>query len=139
MLNYLITCGTSVDIPDKLFTVTSTIILLIEIAIPVLLIIFGMLDLGKAIIAQKEDEIKKGQQTFLKRVIAAVIVFLVVVVVKLLVSFIASDNADSSKITTCLECFVNGPKSDKCTNPKTTTSSEGTGSGSQGENPMEKK
>ena len=135
MLNFLIKCGTSIEIPDKLFSVTSTIILLLEIAIPILLIIFGMLDLGKAVVASKEDEIKKGQQTFLKRVIAAVIVFLVVVVVKLVVSFVASDNPNSANITNCLECFVNGPSSDKCTNPKdNNTTPEGTGSGEQGGN-----
>ena len=44
--------------------IISTIILAIQIAIPVLLIIFGMLDLGKAVVASKEDEIKKGQQIF---------------------------------------------------------------------------
>ena len=43
-------------------------VLLLKIVIPILLIIFGMLDLGKAVVASKEDEIKKGQQMFVKRI-----------------------------------------------------------------------
>ena len=82
----------------------STIVLVIKIVVPILLIIFGMLDLGKAVVASKEDEIKKGQQLFLKRVISAVIVFFVIQIVQLLIGFISKD----SDVTKCFNCFVNG-------------------------------
>lgn len=82
----------------------STIITIIKIVVPIILIIFGMLDLAKAVTASKEDEIKKGQQTFIKRLIAAVIVFFVVQVVQIVVSF-ASD--DDETIMDCFNCFVN--------------------------------
>lgn len=83
----------------------STGILIIKIVVPILLIIFGMLDLGKAVVASKEDEIKKGQQTFIKRVISAVIVFFVIQIVQLLVSFISNRDQNISR---CFNCFVNG-------------------------------
>ena len=38
---------------ESIQSIVSTIILAIQIAIPVLLIIFGMLDLGKAVVASK--------------------------------------------------------------------------------------
>ena len=38
------------------------IIPLIQIGIPIILIILGMLDLGKAVVASKEDEIKNAQK-----------------------------------------------------------------------------
>lgn len=82
----------------------STIITIIKIAVPILLIIFGMLDLGKAVVAAKEDEIKKGQQTFIKRAIAAVIVFFVIQIVQIVVRFV-SGGTDSMA---CFNCFVNG-------------------------------
>ena len=82
----------------------STIVLIIKIVVPILLIIFGMLDLGKAVVASKEDEIKKGQQLFLKRVVSAVIVFFVIQIVQLLIGFISKD----SDVTKCFNCFVNG-------------------------------
>lgn len=87
----------------------STAILIIKIVVPILLIIFGMLDLGKAVVASKEDEIKKGQQTFLKRVISAVIVFFVIQIVQLLVSFISNSDQNVSR---CFNCFVNGKIAD---------------------------
>ncbi len=85
--------------------VVSMIITIIKIVVPILLIIWGMLDLAKAVMAQKEDEIKKGQQTFIKRLIAAVIVFFVITVVQMVVTFISNDN---DNITNCFNCFVNG-------------------------------
>lgn len=96
-------CG--FDIPDQLAEVISLIIMLIQYAVPLLLIVFGMLDLGKAVIASKEDEIKKGQQMFIKRLIAAVIVFFVVAVVKLVVSLAAGEE-DKESIRNCIDGLV---------------------------------
>ena len=98
------------NIPGKLINVVYTIILVLKFGIPVLLIIFGMLDLGKAVIASKEDEIKKGQQMFIKRLIAAVIVFFVVAVVELVVTLASGDemkeaNGDNS-IVSCIRDII---------------------------------
>lgn len=82
---------------------------IIQIAVPILLIIWGMLDLLKGVISQKEDEIKKGQQVFVKRLIAAVIVFFVVVIVKLVIDVVASaggDGLDSKKIIDCIDAIL---------------------------------
>lgn len=98
--------GFSDYIDVKLPDTVHKIILLIQIAVPVVLVIFGMLDLFKGITAQKEDEIKKGQQTFVKRLLAAALVFFVVLVVKLLIGFVAGD--DKASITNCANCFING-------------------------------
>jgi len=114
LINILdVTCGAAgntLSMDPKIPDLVSKAILLIQIVVPVLLIIFGMLDLGKAVMAQKEDEIKKGQQTFIKRLIAAVIVFFVVVVVKLVVGLVA-DSSNSGAISNCLDCFLKGSKS----------------------------
>lgn len=79
---------------------------MIKIGVPILLIIFGMMDLGKAVMAQKEDEIKKGQQTFIKRLIAAVIVFLVAFIVQLVIGLIAPKN-ENNNMWNCVDCFIN--------------------------------
>lgn len=86
------------------------VVQVIKIAIPILLIIFGMLDLGKAVVASKEDEIKKGQQTFVKRLVAAIIVFFVSLVVSIVVKF-ASSKEDPT-IINCMNCFINGTVND---------------------------
>jgi len=79
-------------LPSKIAYLIHVVILAIQIVVPFLLIIWGMLDLGKAVVAQKEDEIKKGQQIFVKRLVAAAIVFFVVVIVQLVITLVAGDD-----------------------------------------------
>ena len=55
---------------------------LIQLGIPIILIILGMLDLGKAVIASKEDEIKAAQKLLIKRAIYALAIFFVVLIVQ---------------------------------------------------------
>ena len=100
------TCGgTNLIFSGTFPYIVSTIVTVIKIAVPILLIIFGMLDLGKAVIASKEDEIKKGQQTFIKRAIAAVIVFFVIQVVQIIVRFVSGNDQN---IASYFNCFING-------------------------------
>ena len=103
-------CGSDAT---EIMNLTSTIVTLIKIGVPILLIIFGMLDLGKAVMAQKEDEIKKGQQMFIKRLIAAVIVFFVVFIVSFTLKIFASNDTN---IWTCVDGFINGPSASETTN-----------------------
>ena len=51
-------------VPNAMFNVVATIVKLIKIAVPILLIIWGMLDFTKSVIAKKEDDIKKYQKAF---------------------------------------------------------------------------
>lgn len=115
-------CSIDAEIDVKIANAVHTIILIIQIVVPVLIVIFGSLDFAKAVIAQKEDEIKKGQQTFIKRLVAGIIVFFVVVIVKLVVSFAAGNEKDANgeltkdTIINCANCFLNGANetSGKC-------------------------
>lgn len=93
------------DIDMKIPNTISLIIKIIRVAAPVLLVIFGSIDLMKGIIAQKEDEIKKGQQIFIKRLIAGALVFFVFVIVQFLISLVADDKGS---IMDCANCFING-------------------------------
>lgn len=96
--------GAEGGIPSKIAYLVHLGILAIQIVVPILLIIWGMLDLGKAVVAQKEDEIKKGQQTFMKRIAAAAIVFFVVTIATLLINLISDD---STTITGCIDSIIN--------------------------------
>lgn len=93
-------------IDEKIPKTVSMIVTLIKIAVPVLLAVFGMLDLTKGIMQQKEDEIKKGQQLFIKRLIAGVLVFFVFSVVQFVIGLVA-DGSDRKGIMDCVQCFIN--------------------------------
>ena len=96
--------GSNVKIDEKIPNAVHTIIVAIKIVVPILLVVFGMIDLVKGIMAQKEDEIKKGQNIFIKRIITAAIVFFVISIVQLIISFVADDEG----IMNCANCFING-------------------------------
>ncbi|MBR3210257.1 MAG: hypothetical protein IKF82_08375 [Bacilli bacterium] len=104
-------------IPNVLFNVVSVIIRLIKIAVPVLLIIFGMIDFAKSVVAKNEDDVKKYRKQFFSRVVSAVIVFLIVFVVQFAVNLISSvedqvneDGTTVSDIWSCSKKFINGVK-----------------------------
>ena len=83
LMNSEYTCGgTNLIFSGSFPYIVSTAVLVIKIVVPILLIVFGMLDLGKAVMAQKDDEIKKAQQTFVKRLVSAALVFLVILIVQ---------------------------------------------------------
>lgn len=86
---------------------TSTIVDLLKIAIPIILIILGMLDFGKAVMAQKEDEIKKSQGLFVKRLLSAALVFFVFIIVEVVFNLVTSDDPDQENIWNCVNCFIN--------------------------------
>ena len=102
-----VSCGNVTGIPEKIPELTSFAITVIQIAIPIVLVVMGSLDLFKGLSAQKEDEIKKGQQMFIKRLIYAAIIFFVIVVAKLLISVVA-DSTTSNNIAECIDCFLSG-------------------------------
>lgn len=62
----------------------------VRVAVPIILIVLGMLDFAKGVMAQKEDEIKKGQKMFVKRLIAAVIFFLISTIVSIFMDIMSS-------------------------------------------------
>lgn len=49
---------------QPIWSVVGFIVKSIWIGIPILLIVLGMIDLGKAVIASKEDEVKKATKAF---------------------------------------------------------------------------
>ena len=78
-------------------SILKAVVNLIQWGIPIILILFGMIDLGKAVMAGKEDEMKKAQGTLIKRFIYAVAVFLVVFLVQLVMNIVSESGADDSE------------------------------------------
>lgn len=116
-----VTCGAvgaGFTIPAALVGLISTTVTIIKVGVPIILIVLGMIDMGKAVASQKEEEIKKGQKILLSRCIAAAIVFFVVAIVQLLLSIIStsvSDNTTDKKnsIWYCV-CMLSGGKEESC-------------------------
>lgn len=76
---------------------------IICIAVPIIMILMGTIDLFKAVTAGKDDDIKKKQKALITRIIAGVLVFLVPTIVSVLMNLIGV-----SKWRTCWNSAKNG-------------------------------
>ena len=74
-----------------------------KIVIPLLVIIYGMIDLGKAVVASKDDEIKKAAKQLLIRIIAGIVIFFIPTIVGF--AFSLADAAGAS-YTMCENCIT---------------------------------
>lgn len=80
------------------------IIFVIRIVIPILIILLGTIDLGKAVMAGEDKQIKEAQKMFIKRLIYGVAVFFVVTIVTAVFSMIG--NATEASSSVCLKCVA---------------------------------
>ena len=92
--------------------IIKSVILLLQIGVPIALILFGIIDISKAVTAGKEEDMKKSQSIFIKRIIYAVAFFLVITIVKLVMNMVATSgvkNLDGTDLdvnswSTCWSC-----------------------------------
>ena len=75
---------------QNVFGLLGIVVTAIKVAIPIILIVFGMLDMGKAVTSGKDDEIKKQLMAFIRRAIAAVLVFFIPSIVGLILQTVNS-------------------------------------------------
>ena len=73
--------------------------------IPIALILYGTIDLGKAVIASDEKESKSAQSRLIKRFIYAALVFLVVALVEAFMNLVASSGSDDSDTSSWQDCW----------------------------------
>ena len=74
---------------------------LVQLGIPILLIVFGTIDLGKAVIASDEKEVKAAQSRLIKRFIYAAFVFFVFTLVQVLMNVLAVGADDTGSWFEC--------------------------------------
>ena len=70
--------------------IVRTVINILQIAVPVALILWGTLDIGKAVIAGDEKKMKEAQKPFIKRIVYAVIAFLVPFIVSIVMGYVGN-------------------------------------------------
>ena len=86
-----------------------TILKIFWILIPIALIVFGTIDLGKAVIASDEKEVKAAQTRLIKRFIYAALVFFVPILVIAVMNLVGDSATGTDTVTwhTCWEAVQN--------------------------------
>ena len=79
------------------------IIYIIRIAIPIIIILLGTLDLGKAVIAGEDKKIKDAQKAFIMRIVYGVAIFFVFPIVETVFSLLGAD-IKSGNAKVCYTC-----------------------------------
>ncbi len=94
------------------------ILLIFKIVIPLLLLILGMVDLGKAVVASDDKAIKKSTTQLAIRAVAAVVIFFVPTLIGFIFSIVAGFQDDEIKANyaKCKTCLVSptGAGCDAC-------------------------
>ena len=74
---------------------------IIQWGIPILLIVMGSIDLGKAVMASDDKEIKGATSKLVKRAIAAIAVFFIPMLVNILIGMVGDSGAKEGDFVTC--------------------------------------
>lgn len=110
------------DLRD-IWQILGYVLMVFKIVIPILIIIFGMIDLGKAVVASKDDEIKKSIKSLAMRAVAGVIIFFIPNLVGLIFGMLNSFDRNG-EYAVCETCIVNPGRCGSGKNYSTYTTQE---------------
>ena len=79
--------------------------------IPIIILAFGVVDFFKAVIASKDDEIKKSTKSLIMRLIAGVCIFFLPAIIHFVFRLIDDWNGYDSDYSECSLCIT---EPDKC-------------------------
>lgn len=98
----------------KTFQIGGYALYIIKIFVPILLIIFTMIDLFKAVISGDDGALKKQIGSITKRAIAAVVIFLLPALVDAAFSVIDNYSDIMEEYKACYNCLIDPNDPDRC-------------------------
>lgn len=102
---------------SPLLQLVGQVLNIFKICLPIILIVLGIFDIGKAVISSKSEDVKKNMKSFLKKIVACIVVFFVPTICMVVFGFVGgfSDIKNNSGIDydVCYSCMFN-PTNDEC-------------------------
>lgn len=95
-------CGIN-NVPENVPMLTSGLYNLIKIAVPIIIIVMGIVDLVGAVSAADIDKMKKSQKKLITRLIAGVFIFLIMAIVQFI--FKKVDRGETG-FWNCMNCIL---------------------------------
>lgn len=91
------------------------IINLLKIIVPLIIIVLGMIDFGKAVIASDDKATSKAASSLVKRFIAGIVIFFIPTIVFTILNStkISNENDQSGDFVRCTQCLLH-PNDDIC-------------------------
>ncbi len=88
----------------SIWKLVGKVFFIFKIVIPLLIILFGMIDLGKAVVAAKDDEIKKSVKSLAMRAVAGVVIFFIPTLVGFIFGIVDEFDEVTSDYDICAKC-----------------------------------
>lgn len=99
---------------SEIWQLVGNVVTIFKIVIPVILILFGCMDLGKAIVSSDDKEISKSATKLAKRAAAGILIFFIPTIVNYVFEVVGQFDADEeADYQVCSACVAN-PSGDKC-------------------------
>jgi len=98
---------------QSIWKLIGQILFIFKIAVPLLIIIFGAIDLGKAVVASKDDEIKKAAKSLMFRALAGIFIFFIPTLVGFIFTLVDGWSTEyEGEYKVCAACISNPGSSD---------------------------
>ena len=94
------------DSTRDIWQLVGNILRIVTIVLIVCVIIFGIIDFGKAVVASKDDEIKKAAKSVVYRIVAVIVIFFIPTLVGAIFKMIGFFNENvASDYDICADCI----------------------------------
>lgn len=100
-----ITCGEVNTIPAALPTFSRNVITLIQVLVPIIIIIMGIVSFLKALISGEDKALAQARTHFIRMILVGIAILLIVTIIKLVFS-LASKSDDVNSAMKCISCFT---------------------------------
>ena len=89
-----------------IFQLVGQFLLVFKILIPVLLIVLGVIDLGKAVVATEDKKIKESVSRLVKRIIISIVIFFLPTIISIIFGLIEEFDKYQEEYTICKRCIL---------------------------------
>ena len=90
-----------------IWQVVGYIFLIVKIVLPLILVILGMIDLGKAVLSSDDKSIKDAAMLLAKRVVAGIIIYFIPTIIQVAFNYISGFNEDmQNDAKNCIDCLT---------------------------------
>lgn len=90
----------------EIWQLVGRVVTIFKIVIPVILILFGVMDLGKAVVSKEDNEITKASTKLAKRAAAGILIFFIPTLVNYVFTLVDSAKSTSSDSAICSACVA---------------------------------
>ena len=99
-------CGNAAHIPKPVPQLTTVAYTLLIVATPLVLIVFSIITLVKAIMSGNIDDVSKAKGKLLKKVIYTAVIFLVAGLTRFIINRVTTNGEDKNTFAACMKCFL---------------------------------